>query len=283
MPVYNGEIFIREALDSLLAQTFSNFELIISDNASTDETEAICREFSRRDSRIRYVRQSENQGAVNNFLFVLDKAVGEYFMWAAADDIWDRRWIEVLLPMTIERQCLSYGMVQTIDANGVPIIHSANSRPFEFSGNVLFRRLKYFCQPGFYGKPNPIYGIFPKKIMSQDLLVRMASAKCGGDMLLLYSVLERCEIKFGGEVILRKRLHANCAGGAAVGARTKQSYFGRAMCFVGSLVKTPMLFEYAAASSRIEKIVMVLVYPLIIFHLLFLAINYKFSRVKLIP
>ena len=87
MPVYNGEKSIREALDSLLAQTFTDFELIISDNASTDATESICREYAARDSRINYVRQKENIGGCANFQFVLDKAHGRYFMWAAADDV----------------------------------------------------------------------------------------------------------------------------------------------------------------------------------------------------
>jgi glycosyltransferase involved in cell wall biosynthesis len=86
MPVFNGEPFIREALDSLLAQTFSDFELIISDNGSTDGTEAICREYAATDPRIRYVRQPKNRGALFNFQFVLDEARGEYFMWAAHDD-----------------------------------------------------------------------------------------------------------------------------------------------------------------------------------------------------
>jgi len=86
LPVYNGEKFIREVLDSLLAQTFTGFELVISDNASTDGTEAICREYAARDPRIRYVRQSVNRGPAANFQFVFDEAVGEYFMWAACDD-----------------------------------------------------------------------------------------------------------------------------------------------------------------------------------------------------
>lgn len=94
MPVYNGEKFIRVALDSLLSQTFVDFELIISDNASTDGTEAICREYAARDLRIRYVRQSENRGAVVNFKFVLDDAVGEYFMWAAHDDHWGEHFLD---------------------------------------------------------------------------------------------------------------------------------------------------------------------------------------------
>ena len=97
MPVYNGAKFIREALNSLLGQTFTDFELIISDNASTDETETICREYAAKDVRIKYVRQVENLGAVANFKYVLDFATGEYFMWAAADDVWDQKWIEKLL------------------------------------------------------------------------------------------------------------------------------------------------------------------------------------------
>ena len=87
MPVYNGELFIREALNSLLNQTFTDFELVISDNASTDGTEMICQEYADKDKRIRYVRQVQNRGATANFQFVLDAAVGKYFMWAAADDL----------------------------------------------------------------------------------------------------------------------------------------------------------------------------------------------------
>lgn len=97
MPVYNGEKFIREALDSLLAQTFTNFELIISDNSSTDRTEDICREYSDRDIRIIYIRQIENIGAAANFKYVLDRSTAEYFMWAAADDVRSTDYIYVNL------------------------------------------------------------------------------------------------------------------------------------------------------------------------------------------
>ena len=95
MPVYNGEKYIREALDSLLGQSFTGFELIISDNASTDGTEAICQQYAAKDSRIRYVRQPVNLGALDNFTFVLDEARGGYFMWAAADDRYDGHGIGV--------------------------------------------------------------------------------------------------------------------------------------------------------------------------------------------
>jgi glycosyltransferase involved in cell wall biosynthesis len=86
VPVYNCDAYLHLALDSLLAQTFSDLEIIISDNASTDSTESVCRMYAARDSRIRYVRQKTNMGAPANFQFVLGQAMGEYFMWAAADD-----------------------------------------------------------------------------------------------------------------------------------------------------------------------------------------------------
>jgi len=97
MPVFNGDQFIRSALDSLLKQTFTDLELIISDNASTDGTERICREYAALDQRIRYVRQSANIGATANFKYVLDSARGDYFMWAACDDTRSPDFIELNL------------------------------------------------------------------------------------------------------------------------------------------------------------------------------------------
>jgi glycosyltransferase involved in cell wall biosynthesis len=86
LPVYNGARFIAHALDSLLGQSFFNFELIISDNASTDETEKICKGFAERDQRIRYIRQHVNIGAPRNWNFVAEEARGKYFKWSSASD-----------------------------------------------------------------------------------------------------------------------------------------------------------------------------------------------------
>ena len=86
LPVYNGEDFLKYALDSLLSQTFRDFEIIISDNASTDNTPKICQEYVLRDKRIRYIRQNNNMGALWNFNFVLKQSNKEYFIWVSADD-----------------------------------------------------------------------------------------------------------------------------------------------------------------------------------------------------
>jgi glycosyltransferase involved in cell wall biosynthesis len=91
MPVYNGADFIRRALDSVMCQTFTDFELIISDNASDDETEIICREYAAKDNRISYFRQKTNIGGTDNFRFVLNKAKSSYFCFLAHDDWWEGR------------------------------------------------------------------------------------------------------------------------------------------------------------------------------------------------
>jgi glycosyltransferase involved in cell wall biosynthesis len=87
LPVFNGEKYLKAALDSILAQTFIDFELIISDNASTDNTQRICQEYAGKDSRIRYFRNITNLGAPMNYNRTVMLSRGEYFKWAAADDV----------------------------------------------------------------------------------------------------------------------------------------------------------------------------------------------------
>jgi glycosyltransferase involved in cell wall biosynthesis len=86
VPVFNGERFLAEALASLLNQTFSDLEIVVSDNASTDRTEEICRAFAARDPRVRYYRNDVNRGAAWNHNRVFEQARGEFFKWNSADD-----------------------------------------------------------------------------------------------------------------------------------------------------------------------------------------------------
>jgi glycosyltransferase involved in cell wall biosynthesis len=86
LPVRNGEQYIRKAVESVLGQSHADLELVISDNASVDDTEQICRQYARADRRVRYHRQPENIGLVENFNAVLDRARGTYFKWLGHDD-----------------------------------------------------------------------------------------------------------------------------------------------------------------------------------------------------
>src|ERR1700758_936309 len=118
--VYNGERYIEETLDSILSQTFTDFELIISDNASTDRTGEIALSYAKRDDRIRYYRSEKNMGAGWNVRRVYELATGKYFKWAAVDDILEpdflRQCVEIL-----ERDpgcVLVYAATKEIDENG---------------------------------------------------------------------------------------------------------------------------------------------------------------------
>ncbi len=87
LPVYNGERFLEQAIDSVLNGSFQDFEMIISDNCSTDRTESIARDYASRDQRIRYVRNDRNVGPVANFNQAFDLSRGDYFKWLAYDDL----------------------------------------------------------------------------------------------------------------------------------------------------------------------------------------------------
>lgn len=87
LPVHNGEKYLAETIEALLGQTYRNIEVIICDNASTDATEAICRKYAAQDPRIRYFRNQRNLGAARNYNLTMEYARGEYFKWAAHDDL----------------------------------------------------------------------------------------------------------------------------------------------------------------------------------------------------
>jgi glycosyltransferase involved in cell wall biosynthesis len=120
MPVFNGERYVADALDSLLAQTYEDFEILIADNASTDATEKICRSYSGRDPRIRYVRNRHNVGAISNFNNVFRLTHGRFFKWAAYDDVCAPQFLERCVDV-LERDpgvVLACSRIGAIDEDG---------------------------------------------------------------------------------------------------------------------------------------------------------------------
>jgi glycosyltransferase involved in cell wall biosynthesis len=101
--VYNGEEYLAESLDALLGQTYEDFELVISDNASTDGTEDICRRYAAKDSRIRYIRLPRNIGAAPNHNFVFAECRSELFKWASHDDLYGRELLQRCVDALDER------------------------------------------------------------------------------------------------------------------------------------------------------------------------------------
>lgn len=120
LPVYNGERYLRQAIDSILAQTFTDFELIISDNASTDATAEIGQTYAAQDARVRYHRNAVNLGAARNYNRLVELAAGEYFKWASHDDLIASEYLERCLAV-LDRQpaaVLCYPQACFIDADG---------------------------------------------------------------------------------------------------------------------------------------------------------------------
>lgn len=121
--VYNGERFLPQTLDSLLAQTYRGFELIICDNCSADRTEQICRSYAERDARVRYHRNSTNIGAPRNFNLAFSLSRGEYFKWAGADDLCAPEMIERCVALLDQRPeaVLAYPKTRLVDENGAAL------------------------------------------------------------------------------------------------------------------------------------------------------------------
>jgi glycosyltransferase involved in cell wall biosynthesis len=120
LPVYNGEKYLAEAINALLGQTFTDFELVISDNASTDGTWDICQRYARVDSRVRCVRQPVNIGLAPNHNAVADMARGALFKWASNDDLYARELLERCVAALDERPdvVLAHSWTAYVDGDG---------------------------------------------------------------------------------------------------------------------------------------------------------------------
>lgn len=196
MPVYNGEAYIREAINSILAQSFADFELVISDNASTDSTQAICQAYAALDSRVRYIRQAVNLGAASNFGFVLQvSGQSEYFMWAACDDTWSDNWIEILL-----------GDFQSTDAGLFSGYREGDGDlilPFSYQKG---RQIRFFLDTDRNGKCMYSYAMFRREVLlGSDR--HFLQCPVGGDQVYLLHLLSLGALRCVPGGVLTYRTH----------------------------------------------------------------------------
>ncbi len=247
MPVYNAERFIQGALDSLLAQEYKDFELIISDNDSTDGTGKICREYAARDTRIRYIRQSVNKGVEFNFQFVLDQAVGVYFMWAAADDLWNRLFISELVIILDSNPdvVLSFCEHEHMDLNNVvfakypQVSKIAVSEGKNKAGKTLGKNSfeKFLLQPSVYGKVNILYGLIRRKeLLVADIWHRWGEFGWGMDILCAANILRYGNAAFSSLVLWHKKLNPKSEGSPKF-INESPSLFESIRGTIGTLIK----------------------------------------------
>jgi len=185
MPVFDGERFVGEALESLLAQDYPHFELIVSDNASQDRTEEICREYQRRDRRIRYIRQQENRGSPWNFALVARESRGDYFLWAAHDDLWHptflRKCVSALASHPEAVLCCTE--IDLTDEHGAPSVHYPNYKNIETLGFRPVDRIHALLSlPGWFA----IYGLMRREILQK---ISLGLNVFAWDVILLLEIL----------------------------------------------------------------------------------------------
>ena len=170
LPVYNGANFLAQALESILAQDMGDFELIISDNGSTDETPDICARYAARDSRIHWQRQPSNMGAAKNYNLVFRLASARYFKWAAHDDL--------LMP-----QFLSHCIAAFETSANVPALVYPRSDFIDESGQVLrpdpatmhtgsaYPAVRVFRAIQGMSKVTSVFGLFHRDTLARTRLI----------------------------------------------------------------------------------------------------------------
>jgi glycosyltransferase involved in cell wall biosynthesis len=206
LPVHNGERFLGETLDSLLAQSYADFELIISDNASTDGTQEICNLYAAKDQRVRYYRNAKNVGVAPNFNRVFELSTGDYFKWASADDICKPEHLARCLEV-LERDrtvVLAYPRAQFINENGLPL--DIDDPGWDLRSEEAHERLRYTIRAGHW--VNPHYGLIRVSALAKT---RLIPTYPGGDYRLLAELSLRGKFVEIPERLFLRRIHPKAA------------------------------------------------------------------------
>ena len=209
LPVYNGDNFLEECLESILAQTFRDFKLIISDNASTDQTESICLRFAKSDPRIEYYRNEKNIGAAPNFNRVFKLSNTEFFKWIAHDDVHESEFVEQCIqilecnPSTV----LAYTRAITIDSQGTRLREWG--APQELGSNKPALRFRASLLPPKDPIPLPIFGVMRSAVLSKTPL---QAGFAGCDLTLLSELSLHGRFHEISEALFLQREHGERAG-----------------------------------------------------------------------
>jgi len=183
LPVYNGERYLRESIDSVLGQTFGDLELLVADNASTDGTLDLVHDYARADSRVRVLHSDRNQGAAWNYNRLVGEAHGELFRWHAHDDS--------LLPTAIERcvaaldadpgAVLAHTWTRFVDDDGAPVRDFVDDLHVEAPSPA--RRLRATIEHLSYC--NVVFGVVRRDVLARTALI---APFVGSDVALIYEL-----------------------------------------------------------------------------------------------
>jgi len=161
IPTFNRPEGLRRTLENITNQTYKNLEIIVSDNCSpTNDPDGIVKNFMQKDSRIIFHKQEKNLGPTLNFKFLLEKASGEYFMWAADDDRWELNYIERIINEFSNSDSSIVAInteAQYTVHNGLQPFFSEGKLFYESYGNSLLERIMHILK---YNYGNLMYSVF---------------------------------------------------------------------------------------------------------------------------
>ena len=203
LPVFNGENFLAPAIESILSQTFSDFDFIIADNASTDSTESICRHYADKDSRIRYYRNKSNIGVFKNFNLVYSLSNCEFFKWACSDDQCKPTLLSTCIDVLDADPSiiLTYAKAGFIDENNKAL--GKEDPGWDLQSEDPVKRGEYVISSYHY--INSFYGLIRSSVLNQTDLFPVFP---GGDIVLLYQMSLIGRFYEIPEILYSRRLHS---------------------------------------------------------------------------
>lgn len=201
VPVYNGGTDLAVALGSLVAQDYPAIEILISDNASTDGTSEFCTEFAKKHPHVRYHRNPVNVGPVPNFLGLLDKPRGKYFMWAAHDDIWPAHYVSTLAALLDARPSavLATPAVRHVNPHNPARIHTPDRAA---PGTSRFDNLRVFLEDDAC---TWIYGLFRTDWLQAHAASLQDYPTWRGDLTWLVEMLLANDVVGSENVVITKQ------------------------------------------------------------------------------
>jgi glycosyltransferase involved in cell wall biosynthesis len=263
IPVYNGANYVAAAIDSILAQSCGDFDLLISDNASTDGTEDICRAYARKDRRIRYIRQPRNLGAAANYNVLAEMSENPYFKWAAHDDLLAPGFLAACVEV-LDREptvVLASPASALIDEIGAPLPYSAERGGMIDSTGV--------CWPVLPEKNDGLMACDPARrfeavmlnmfmcveifgLMRRSALLRtsLQGPFGGADKVLLAQMSLLGRFWLGEETLFFRRCHAQQFSTSASGAYRAAWFSGRRESIFTQQIK--LLLAYCRAVNTTE-------------------------------
>jgi glycosyltransferase involved in cell wall biosynthesis len=210
MPVFNGDLHLKEAIESLRNQTFRDWHLTISDNSSTDDTAEICEEYCKKDIRISCVRHTANMGSINNFAYLISEAESDYFMWAAHDDVWDKNFLGTAMQgLDNDHDAgLFFSNMVNIDENGKAFREYPSLSKYMQDDRHL-SLLNYVLDPEKMGKANLWYGVIKLaglKDYIMEFLKSPVAHNYASDVAMVLGLLCRTRVVIDERVLFFKRL-----------------------------------------------------------------------------